>query len=407
MTQRLIIYIDENWPDHPSAPWVLLDERDRLVQEGRSEPRHWPNADSCEIVLGATQASWLATQLPRTASRHQDRVLRYALENQLVKDVEDQHLVVTRRRTTEDGIAVNVLVVGRSRLRRLLAQFEALGRRPARMVSELQTAPTPTRPATWTLTPGPTGGLVIRHGEQQGLAADPAFVNDLLMHLQRQPDAAAQTPQTLEIHAAVNGALPKEIDAAALQQATGLNCQIEPRHNWWKNIRAASDLLHGEFASAVSRPHFLKLRAPLWLAAAAAAIWLTASLGAVLWQRGQLHTAETRMLRLFEATLPNVPPVAPARQLVRSLDDVKSRHGLLRRDDFLSLLAVYSETRGAGARHSLRSLEYDNGTLRLTLNNGDAEELSLLQARFAALGYLLAASGDGSNRVALTVREQP
>ncbi len=408
MTQRLIIYIDENWPEQASAPWVLLDERDRLVEEGNSEPRHWPAADICEVVLGATQASWLQTQLPRTAQRHLDRVLRYALENQLVKDVEDQHFTITHRSPSGDGITADVLVVGRSRLRRLIAQLDVIGRKPSRMVSELQSSPLSSHPGdVWTLTAGPTGAIVIRYGEQRAIATEAAFAEDILTHLLQQARSDNRAPQALEIHVAANAALPPEIDAAALQASTGLTCQTKSRRKWWRGMRSASDLLHGEFAPKGVRTPFTGLRGPLWLTAAACVIWLTISFGGVIWQRSQLHTAEARIQRLFEAALPNTPPISPSLQLNRALDEIKSQHGLLRGDDFLSLLAVYGEIRGSGARHSINALEYDNGTLRITLKEPDDVELAVIQARFAALGYNLSTSGDNARRIALTVRSQP
>ena len=42
---QLVLYLAADWPDAPHAHWVLLDARDRVVQSGHSDARHWPPAD--------------------------------------------------------------------------------------------------------------------------------------------------------------------------------------------------------------------------------------------------------------------------------------------------------------------------------------------------------------------------
>lgn len=427
MTQRLIIYLDETWPQRPDAPWAVLDERDRVIEHGRSEPRHWPPAASCEAVLGATQASWLQARLPRTAQRHQERVLRYALESQLVKDVEEQHLTVTRRDSVEDGVLSSVIVVGRARLRQILAQLEALGRRPTRLVSELQTAPAASGGA-WSLAAGPGAAVVIRSGVERALAVDPAMLDDVLTQLLRQAASDGTPPTALTLHtvqhadATTAGVLAPD----PLRKLTGLPCETAPPYPWWHAIHSANDLLHGEFENRQARGRRLAgLRAPLWLAAGAAAVWLAVGIVNTLWQRHQLDGIETRIARLFETALPGTPAIAPAVQLGRALDDLKASHGQLRRDDLLTLLAAYGEIRGASAHHSIAALQYENGLLRLTLNGhsgnssnsgndgntnnagGGQDDIALLQARFAALGYQFVGDADTPNRATLAVRTTP
>ena len=42
-TLRLLI--DPDWPQaHTDCAWFLHDQHGKLIQQGRSEPRHWPGS---------------------------------------------------------------------------------------------------------------------------------------------------------------------------------------------------------------------------------------------------------------------------------------------------------------------------------------------------------------------------
>lgn len=383
MSQKLIVYLDESWPEAPSAPWILLDDRDRQVEAGQSEPRHWPPAAECEVVLSGTQCAWLETRLPNAGRAEQARLLRYALEDQLIRDVDEQHLTVTRRTPGEDGVSATVLVTSRQRLRQLLAQLEQLGRKPVRITSEMQAANAP--PDGWTITIGPTGTWVLHTGMNPALAIDSGSAVALLAHLAATAKAQDRSPAAIELRCALGPMMPDLDELAGL---TGLTMLAGPAYAWWSGRNAAADLLHDEFEQRGSGAGWHnRLRGPIALAATAAALMLLATLGEVIWQRQQLGKLEDRMRRLFETSVPNTPAIAPALQLRRALAELRARHGQLRDDDFLTLLDAYTEIGGAGTRHAITWLEYANGTLQMQLDGAPPDDPALLQARLAALGF--------------------
>ena len=398
--QRLIVYIDETWPQEPSAPWVLLDDRDKVLEKGESEPKHWPGAQSFEVMLSATQTNWLDATLPRGAQRHQDRLLRFALEEQLLRETDEQHLVITRRQNIDSGILVNVLVVARRRIQQLIAQFEAIGRKPAHIAAELQTIPQSADPEkTWTLVIGPQKDLVLRYGREQALAVDAVFLSDILSHLLLQARTRNQEPESIEIRASSPAARPSDTDLKELQRAIGLPCQRTSDYLWWQSTRQATDLLQGEFSSKGARGGraLARLKGPLWLAGSAWAIWCLVTAGTVIWQHNAISTIDTRMFRLFETAVPNTPAVMPAAQLARALNDARAQHGMLRNDDFLALLNAYSEIRDTTSRHSITALNYQGGTLQLELQPLPPQEATRLESRFAALGYHFTVAGNKAN----------
>ncbi len=395
MTTRLLLLIDEHWPAEPSAPWVVLDHGGNVVSEGVSEPRHWPAADECAIVLGGSQCSWLRARLPRGARREEARLLAYALEDRLLRDPDSQHLVVTRRTSGEAGVEVEVLIVARERLRSLLAQFAAIGRAPLAAMAELQCAPA--SDGAWHLALR-DGAIVLRVGEAGAQCFDPPAEAALpLLHHALQTARAANTlPDRIELHLAPGCGLHWP------ESAVDPDCQLregEP-YLWWRGQALAANLLQGEFAPRHQRGSWLhKLRWPLRLAAASAAALLLAGLGEVLWQRHRLGELEARMNRLFETTLPNTPAIAPAAQLQRQLDELRMRHGRLREDDLLTLLSAYGQARGVATRDSVAAASYRDGRLELQLPALDAGARAALRRRLSALGYATPDGGEPTTLV--------
>lgn len=383
MSQNLIVYIDETWPEVPSAPWILLDDRDRQIEAGQSEPRHWPPGAECEVVLSGTQCAWLETRLPNAGRAEQARLLRYALEDQLIRDVDEQHLTVTRRTPGDDGVNTSVLVMSRQRLRHLLAQLEQIGRKPSRITTEMQAASA--QPDGWTVTIGPTATWVLHTGTGPALAIDAPSASTLIAHLAASAQAQDRAPASIELRSALEQMMP---DLDQLATLTGQTVLAGPAYAWWSGRNGAADLLHDEFEQrGAGAGWHHRLRAPAAFAVGAAALMLVATLGEVLWQRQQLGNLEDRMRRLFETSVPNTPAIAPAVQLRRTLAEVRARHGQLRDDDFLTLLDAYTEIGGAGTRHSITWLEYANGTVQMQLDGAPPDDPALLQARLGALGF--------------------
>lgn len=405
MTQRLIIYIDETWPAAASAPWVLLDERNRIVQEGRSEPAHWPVVAHCELVLGGAQCSAFETRIPKAARREQERLLRYALENQLLKDVEAQHLAVTYQRPDGAGLEAGVLVISRARLRTVLARLAELGRLPLRAVAELQTVPD--AGSRWTLAFGPTGAGIVRIDATHAFAADAGALADILAHALMQAQATGTEPDALEVRRAATA--PRSTEAEALAGTLpGLRVEAGAAYRWWETPAASVNLLHGEFAPSHRGSAWRQaVRWPLILAAGALGVFAAVNLASVLWQRHQLDGIEERMRRLFVTAVPDTPAIAPALQLRRHLEEARSLHGELREDDLLALLSAYAEIGGNAASASIRTLHYESGQLKLTLDPAGASGAAMLEKRFASLGYDARSTGGTAPSLALSRKNQP
>lgn len=382
----LRLYLTENWPIEPACDWVQIGPDGRLAAEGRSEPRHWPAAERTEIVLAGAQCVLLAARLPRAARREQDRLLRFAFEDQLIQDPESQHIVIA----DQQGEDVHALVVARDRLRALIAQLEALGRKPARIWAEIEAC----RPAE-------EGWVLLRrasHGLLYGAAALPFALDsadrEVPELLRATVDAAREAnrlPARLLLHSSPG---LDAIDAGAWSEALGL--PVEIGEAWrWHDFVGACNLLQGEFRPVGERAAWLRPARPaLALLAAVLALEFAFTLGQIAWQRVQLADAKQAMQTVFKSAFPNQPVVDPVAQMRTGLNSERRGHGLLGDDDLLPLLAATGEALGADAREAVVQIKFEAGKLELKLSPRLAATIDAAAERLKARGFDVSRSGN-------------
>lgn len=403
MSTRLLLAIDEHWPTRPDCPWVLLGDNGQPVSEGHSEPRHWPAAAACEVVLTGPQCLWLEVPLPRGARRDLPRLLAYALEDRLLKDPDTQHLTLSHRRPADDGERdlAGVIVVARDRLRQLVAQLAAIGRPPRRVLAEVQTAPA--GGDAWQLSLS-ASGAILRTGASTGIAIDTDLLAPLLAQQAATARAANAAPAGIELHLAAGSAAP---DLAALAAETAIPVHAATAYQWWQGAeRKAANLLHDEFAYREGGAGWLaKLRPALFVGGGALAIWLLASIGEVLWLKHSLGQVGERMERVYRTSFPNTPVVAPSAQMRQQLNLERARHGLLRDDDALALLALAAEALGTDAADGIAALRFEEGRLDLTLGGSAAARAESVVGLLAGRGLLANLRQDGTTTHLLLRRE--
>lgn len=403
MKHTLVLYIDETWPSRRDCPWVVLDARNAIIEQGCSAPAHWPAAGACWVVLGGDQCVQHSVRLPRSGRREEPALLRYALEEKLVDDVEQQHFVVARRKNDDEGQRVSVLVVAKSRMRQLQTELEAIGRPADRMVTELQ-IPALLHPGDWSVAAGPTGALILSADGDPALRVDPesidAVVSLLLQQARARTDADPKTLRILKVPGSVQTELLVSLDQG-IERVTG------DAYPWWSCVDRAVDLLQGGFAPARRAGGLLsRIRAPLALGGLAIGILIATSLTELFVMRQQLADSEARMQRTFATAVPGVPAIAPQVQLRRELDLRLAAHGKLRHDDFLYLLDVVTEAAGGAIRGHMETLDYDDGVLTLRFGPG-VVDVALLAAQLTTLGWPAERSPEHPLTLTLDTRRFP
>lgn len=416
MSQLLRLYITPAWPGRdPACEWALIGAQGGVLQQGRSEPRHWPPAEHCEIVLSADQCLLLPARLPKGARSRPTEVIAYALEDQLAGDAEDEHFVLGADERTQDEVVTRVWVISRARLKAVLAALSALGRTPRRAVGELVLMPL--AGDGWSVclhADGITGCLRI--GPEEGCSldlADPAQPPLELMLALQAARKEGRAPRVIEVHPA-RGRAPgfTAADAALWQQALGVPVRPGGEFVWFeRSAEPARNLLTGEFAALrASDSDWGRLKPALLLGLAALVLYSVFSFGEWMWLAGQRDDLREQMTAIFRSAYPQAQAIVdPPLQMRRLADQAERERGRLGSDDFLPLLATASDV--LAGRGALNHVRYEQGRLEITLMLADADADQRMRDALAGRGLdvtLRDASPAGAGvRVTYALRPTP
>jgi general secretion pathway protein L len=383
MSTLLRLRVDAEWPArHTGCEWALYDLRGTLLQRGESEPQHWPAAQARDVVLTAEQCLALDAQLPKNVKRHDPKVIAYAVEDHLIGDVQDEHVVAGE--ALPDG-RTRVWVISRARLAGVLGALRQLGIVPQRAYSEAQLAPLAAD--AWTVCVSGNRGYV-RAPDAPGYAFE-------LARGEVPPEIA------LAVQAArASGRLPREIavycepdadlDLDAWHGALGVPVRRAGEYAWqgWP-ARAAGNLLVGEFAPPRERhAAWAPFRPAIAIGVATLAVYAAFSLGEWAWLAHRAAQLRTESTEIFRAAFPQVQTIVdPLLQMQRLYDPLMRERGRLGETDFLPLLAAVTEALGADTVY--RSIGYEDGRLEFTVALKDRRALERLRQALQARGLIL------------------
>lgn len=399
MTTTLRVFVGERWPVQPTTRWALLNSAGQLQRSGESSALHWPAADQCEAVISAPQVTCLRAPIPERISRRDlMTVVAGSLEDRLLDDLDQCHLTPCGRSSG----AVDVLVIARSRLRNVLAQFAALKRPVSAAYSELQTDRT--KGPGWALALADEGAILHRPGEAP-LALDQA---DQEPPAVLAPLLAAARAQGAEPTLTVLPGPGRSVDLAHWRAVSGAQTMaLGAEHRWYDVVDAAADLLHDEFASAQRSGVSWRAARPVLVAAAIMiGAQLIVGLAQVGWQRHVVSRTEARMAELFRGAFPNLPPVAPLAQTRQQLDRLRNAHGELRSDDALTLLAAVADVLGADAAGAVREVKYENRRLSLVFAPQAGARAGDVERELGARGFAVALRPAADGASALVVQQE-
>ena len=383
MSTLLRLRIDTRWPAQATqCEWALYDVSGHLVERGVSEPQHWPASDSCELVLSADQCLAVQARLPKGVRRDDAKLIGYAVEEHLVGDIQNEHVVAGER--AADGSAT-VWVIAKARLASLLTALKQLGRIPRRAYSELQLVPVTA--GAWSIAIHGDSGFVR-------FPAQPGFAFDVT---QREPPA--------EIRIAVQsaraaGELPNELaaycardavfDADAWHAVLGVRVNRAGDFAWhtW-SAREAVNLLVGEFSPPRARyAAWTPFRPALVAAAATLVLYTVFSVGQWMWLSHKADQLRAETFDIFHAAFPQVQTVVdPVLQMQRLYEPLMRERGRVGESDFLPLLAAVSEALGPPAVY--RSVGYEEGRLEFTVVLKDARASDRLRETLRRRGLRL------------------
>ena len=190
MSEHFFLLLDqgESEEQEPIVRWYREGGSGTAPSQGSLEQAAEAARDAhVVVVLPGQHCLALPVQLPNASRSRLAQAVPFALEEQLVEDVDDLHFALGE---SQDG-TVPVVVVKHALMERWLAQLEQSSLSPKSMVPDYLALSLPQQ--GWHLWFGEQG-IVLRNGIDGGMQI---ALNDPLLLLQRLYDEVAQKPEQL------------------------------------------------------------------------------------------------------------------------------------------------------------------------------------------------------------------
>lgn len=358
------------------------------------------------VLVPSSDVLQAQVDLPPKAGARALQMTRFALEEQLLGDLDAQHFAIARQRGSSTRTAV--AVVARAQMDQWLQTLQAAGIQPDMLIAEGSLLPTqPMQTLAWI--DGDTLTLKPQRPLAEAATSTPAVATDTLLCLPADsPDAALR--MAFGDFAHVNVDLEVFATEADWRRVSGTYEALRPllanlRVNWlgggalpWlaPQLSAAAplDLLQGEYQPRGSRT---QAWARWRVAAALAAALLLLHVGDRLYTLWGLRRAEATVDAALDSlgtqALPGMPinVVTLRRQVQERLAASSSR------DAGELLVAMQSLGKSLGGAGTLRALSFRDGSTDMQLRTRDVQDVERVKQALRSDGLNAELVGGGGN----------
>ncbi len=354
------------------ASWV------RLAADGSV---HGPGQGAlAEIASGGERVTVLVpgedvlltqAEVPGHKRRLLARAVPYALEEQLVEDVESLHFALCG----VDGERVNVAVVSRARLDQWLVRLQQAGIEAERIVPDVLALPL--HDDAWHVL-RLNDRLLLRTGPQVGMVIDAANAALSLTALLNETENRPDILRVQDFTASSEPLPPLDIETVE-EPAAGLPVAVMAAAF---NDQQAINLLQGQYSR---RERISRYWRP-WRAAAALLVgFIVVQLAAGVVERQQLaaqkEALDAEIEQIYRQAFPEARKVVNARvQMERALTALRGG-GSAEGGGFAELLAQAGRQFNNSPGLNLQRLSYKSGQLDVALLIGDLQQLDQLKQR--------------------------
>ncbi len=392
-------------PEQPDAPlaWLRLGAEGGVRASGEDSAgvvapgqRVIAFAPGCELLL-------TEVQLPTRNRARMLKAVPFALEEQLIGEVETQHFALGH---AGPGVPVPVAVVARARMDVWLARLSEAGLSAEAIIPEPLALPWETGTIAVYLD---NDRLLIRHGAQLGLCAE-ADMGTTLIEAMLGAEGAPQFSQLI-VHSAV--APPPEY--AALAERRNLAFEARPAQPLLALLAqhgqaaTALNLLQGPYSAS---EQYARLWKP-WRASAAFALacLVVAGAGQII-EYHQLDSEKTRLTaeidKLYRSTFPQDKRIIqPRKQMEDHLKRLAGSGG----SGFLEIVAAAAPSFKAAPGFQLGKLRAQPGEVEIEFTLADLQGLDklkgdLTQNKSLAVEIVNATSREGKVEARIKIRSQ-
>ena len=377
---QLRIYLGAEWQDAASVcAWAVLDEHGALSSSGIRNLAAMPRADECVAIVSSEQVLCVARTLPKIKQRQLETALPFALEDFLLGEAVDNHVVPGSKLSGGETLLYSI---NKGRLRRFISACGDASIRLRKAIPEYGLLPV--REGEWS---------VVWDG-QTGFMADGQYAGGVLGQGDAQQMPAALTlklnsssPAALRIF--FKAGIPAE--QRVWPQWAGLSL-ISNVQDWdWRSANIGNEvpsLLWGKFAPPLRMQQWLPRVVPvLWLLLL---VFMVEAVGSNLewwWlvreKKHIQHSMDSVYLDTFgaEASVADAPL-----QMKRSLARARHTAGLSDAADCLPLLDSLAAELNTLPGSKVDGIRYADGQLDVEAHLMSRKDWDTLQRRLVERG---------------------
>jgi len=354
------------------ASWVRMAADGEVKGKGQGALADIETGGERAVVLVPGEDVLLSqAEVPGHKRRLLSQAVPYAMEEQLVEDVEELHFALG----AVDGDRVNVAVVSRARMDEWLAQLRQAGIEAEQLVPDVLALPLPEN--SWQLLRC-GDRLLLRSAPQAGMVMDAA---NAALTLNARLNEGENKPTTLQLQDFSHGTEPLAgLDVETVEQpAAGLPVSVLAAGF---DERQAINLLQGRYSR---RERIGRYWRPWRVAAALLLGFVVVRFAAGVVEHQQLAAQKVALNneieQIYRQAFPKAHKVVNAKlQMERALSSLRGG-GPVSDSGFTELLAQagrqFSNTPGL----SLQRLSYKDGQLDVSLLISDLQQLDQLKQR--------------------------
>ncbi|MBI4756223.1 MAG: hypothetical protein HY778_12565 [Betaproteobacteria bacterium] len=395
---HLLLLLNEDAARSGVFTWALRDGA-RVLRRGQGTASDLPHGEGVVGVIAADCLSVMRRRVPGGRAALQVGVLGYALEDGLLEEPDDTH--VLRLGEDAEGRTLAV-VVARPLLATLIGALSAAGRTLARIVAETSLAAV--KPGRWTVLAAADGGwLFTALGYPVSVDIPPDGSAPTVLRI-ALAEAGTGRPDGIDVWLRDAGAHPR-----VARWAVELGLEVVTAGSWdWAmgDWSVAPDLRVGDLRPRPGWQERMRaLRVPLAVLGLVGVVHLLGVLGLLGVRSLEERDLRNEAVALFREAFPEATAVVdPVLQMRRQMGGLLRAAGEAGAEDFLALLGRCSPVLAQLPPQALRGLEYRQGRLSLVLGLPEAATGDL-RGRLEALGLSvgLETTGDPATALRLNV----
>lgn len=359
---------------------MIFDHKSKVLRRGQDYLVKLPQSDQVELVVPASMVGFIHAQLPPGNHKKVLDALPFLVESQLISAPEETHAVLVQQTKTDKNVLV--AVIDKSWVQNVLAGLARADIFPIRMFPETILPKLPNQ--GWALVNRGHQSFV-RTGVNEGFALEVDQESEtppllIAMALQQRSDANIKNINLF-------GEVPIHLDAWVRE--LGLDINVIRSKEWViRQNEAGINLLQGEFqpSGGVSRT-----LAPFKPIAIGLFCLLVMQCGLSIIDYG-IKARENRRLdkalvAQFKSTFPEAKTIVDAPlQMQRKLDDLKHGAFQVSSNDYIALLSTVTTSIGGLSINQIKTMDYKNGALVLSLNISDLKQAEAMTLRLKDAG---------------------